>query len=189
MGKEVAQLLLMVDRFSGFATLAVLPGRTAADTISALDEEFFSIFGAPRKITIDGAPEFRSAALRTWITSRGCELVPPMEFYPNAAGATERVRVRIRAAMRRIVHFSAWRAELRQAVYQYNALSRGDRPSPLTLFFGGEPNTAASSAAATHRQPFAPRPMCPACSAKGQRPSAGRRRLTATSSVGRVRSL
>ena len=153
-GDEVAQLLLMVDRFSGFATMAVLPERTAACTIAALDMEFFSIFGAPRKITIDGAPEFRSAKLRQWIESRGCELVPPMEFYPNAAGATERVWVMVRTTLRRTDEFSAWRAELRQAIYQYNALSRDGRPPPFSLFLGGEPNTAASMAASEQRPPF-----------------------------------
>ena len=155
-GDEVAQLLLMVDRFSGFATMAVLPERTAAATIAALDMEFFSIFGAPRKITVDGAPEFRSAKLRRWIESRGCELVPPMEFYPNAAGATERVWVMVRTTLRRTELFDAWRAELRQAVYQYNALSRDGRPSPFLLFLGGEPNTAAGAAASEQRPPLPP---------------------------------
>lgn len=152
-GSDSSQLLLMVDRFSSFATIAVLPDRTAASVIRALDHEYFSIFGSPRRITIDGAPEFRSAALRQWLTARGCELVPPMEFYPDAAGATERVWVMVRAAMRRLRDFSAWRAELRQAVFQYNALNRADgRPSPFRLFFGGEPNTLASLTAASARR-------------------------------------
>ncbi len=34
----------------------------------------------------------------------------------------------IRTALRRLKDFAAWRVELRQAVYQYNTLSRGDRP-------------------------------------------------------------
>ena len=155
-GGETAQLLLMVDRFSGFATLAVMPERTAACTIQALDEEFFSIFGPPRKLTVDGAPEFRSEALRTWVTAQGCELVPPLEFYPNAAGATERVWVMIRTTLRRTKDFSAWRAELRQAVYQYNAMSRDERPSPFSLFFGGEPNTVSSMQVAALRPPTDP---------------------------------
>ena len=79
-----------------------------------------------------------------------------MEFYPNAAGATERVWVMVRTTLRRTEQFSAWRAELRQAVYQYNALSRDGRPSPFSLFLGGEPNTAASMAASELRPPFSP---------------------------------
>jgi hypothetical protein len=155
-GDETAQLLLMVDRFSGFATLAVMPERTAACTIQALDEEFFSIFGPPRKVTVDGAPEFRSAALRKWLKSQGCEWGTPLEFYPAAAGATERVWVMIRTALRRVRDFKAWRAELRQAVFQYNALSREGRPSPFTLFLGGEPNNVSSTLAATQRPPIDP---------------------------------
>ena len=155
-GGETAQLLLMVDRFSGFVTMAVMPERTAACTIQALDEEFFSIFGPPRKVTIDGAPEFRSEALRTWLTAQGCELVTPLEFYPNAAGATERVWVMIRTTLRRTRDFSAWRAELRQAVYQYNAMDRDGRPSPFSLFFGGEPNTVSSMRVAELRPPVDP---------------------------------
>ena len=59
----------------------------------------------------------------------------------------------IRTALRRLKDFAAWRVELRQAVYQYNTLSRGDRASPFVIFFGGEPNKISSMAAAAARPP------------------------------------
>ena len=152
-GKNVSELLLMVDRFSGFVTLAVLPERTAACVIKALDEEFVSIFGPPRVVSLDGAPEFRSSKLKKWARAQGIKLKTPLEYYPDAAGATERVWVMIRTALRRLKDFAAWRVELRQAVYQYNTLSRGDRASPFTIFFGGEPNKISSMAAAAARPP------------------------------------
>ena len=151
-GEHVSYLLLMVDKFSGFVTIAVLPKRTAACVIQALDEEFFSVFGPPRKVTIDGAAEFKSAALRTWLAGHNVELVQPMEHYPQAAGVAERVWVMVRAALRRTTDFAAWRAQLRQAVYMHNTvLRRESGASPFLLFFGGEPNTTAAGKAAAVR--------------------------------------
>ena len=151
-GGLTSYLLLIVCKFSGFVTVAVLPQRTAACVIQALDEEFFSVFGPPRKVTIDGAPEFKSAALRAWLEGHGVELVQPMEYYPQAAGIAERVWVMIRAALRRTTDFTAWRAQLRQAVYMHNTVPRRESGvSPFLLFFGGEPNTTAASKAAAVR--------------------------------------
>jgi hypothetical protein len=67
-----------------------------------------------------------------------------------------RVWVMVRASLRRVSDFTSWRAELRQAIYQYNALPRDGRPSPFTLFLGGEPNTASSMRAAAARAPADP---------------------------------
>ena len=151
-GELTSYLLLIVDKFTGFVTIAVLPKRTAACVIQALDEEFFSIFGPPRKVTIDGAAEFKSAALRSWLEGHNVELVTPMEHYPQAAGIAERVWVMVRAAMRRTTDFTAWRAQLRQAVYIHNTVPRRESgASPFLLFFGGEPNTTAANKAASVR--------------------------------------
>lgn len=151
-GTEVSYLLLMVDKFSGFATVAVLPDRTAASVIQGLDEEFYSIFGPAARVTIDGAKEFRSKKLRDWLSAMGSKLVTPMEFYPQSQGYVERVWGMVRTAMRRTTDFSAWKAELRQAIYQYNALRKEDCPSPYTLFFGGQPPSSSSLIAAAARE-------------------------------------
>ena len=75
-----------------------------------------------------------------------------MEYYPQAAGIAERVWVMIRAALRRTTDFTAWRAQLRQAVYMHNTVPRRESGvSPFLLFFGGEPNTTAASKAAAVR--------------------------------------
>ena len=148
-GSEVRYLLLIIDKFSSFCTMAVMPDRTAASVIQALDEEFFSIFGPAQRVTIDGAQEFKSRKLHDWLRARGSTIVTPMEFYAQAAGHVERVWVMVRAALRRTLDFTAWRAELRQAVFQYNALCRDTGTSPYELFFGGiAPSTASTLAAA-----------------------------------------
>ena len=151
-GEHASYLLLMVDKFSGFVTIAVLPTRTAACVIQALDEEFFSVFGPPRKVTIDGAAEFKSAALRTWLEGHNVEPVKPMKHYPQTAGVAERVWVMVRAALRRTTDFAAWRAQPRHAVYMHNTVLRCESgASPFLLFFGGEPNTTAAGKAAAVR--------------------------------------
>ncbi len=66
-GDETAQLLLMVDRFSGFATLVVMWERKAACTMQAWTR---SSSASSRKVTVDGEPE----ALRTWVKAQGSEL-------------------------------------------------------------------------------------------------------------------
>eukprot|EP00750_Incisomonas_marina_P026761 INCI5944.2.p1 GENE.INCI5944.2~~INCI5944.2.p1 ORF type:complete len:611 (+),score=47.84 INCI5944.2:299-2131(+) len=151
-GSEVRYLLLIIDKFSSFATMAVLSDRTAASVIQALDEEFYSIFGPAKRLTIDGAKEFRSKKLRDWLTAMGSEIVTPMEFYSQAQGYVERVWVMVHTAMRRTIDFSAWKAELRQAVFQCNALPREDGSSPYTLFLGGMPPSASSHIAASARE-------------------------------------
>ena len=140
----------MVDASSGFATPVVVPDRTAAGSCMPWTKNS-SAYSALRRGA--GIPLPQAAQV-----DRGHGQHPrvPLEFYHDPAGAAERVWVMARASLRRVSDFTPWRAELRQAIYQYNALPREGRPSPFTLFLGGEPNTASSMRAAAARAPADP---------------------------------
>ena len=140
-GDQVFNLLLMVDRFSRFATFAVLERRNADSIIAALDEHF-SLFGPPKRLTVDGGKEFLSAATRAWLRRQGTAVREPLPYYPQAAGSVERLWSVIKGALRRMTSMHHWRAELRQCMFQYNTVvRRATQSSPYLLFFGGAPNS------------------------------------------------
>ena len=140
-GGQVFNLLLMVDRFSRFATFAIVTRRTSEAVIAALDEHF-SLFGPPKRITVDGGREFLSASTREWLRKQGTTIREPLPGNPQAAGHVERLWSVIKGTLRRMPDMSTWQSELRQCLFQYNTIKRkATQASPYLLFFGGVPNT------------------------------------------------
>jgi hypothetical protein len=141
MAGQVFNLLLMVDRFSRFATFAIVARRTSEAVITALDEHF-SLFGPPKRLTVDGGKEFLSASTREWLRRQGTTIREPLPGNPQAAGHVERLWSVIKGTLRRMPDMSAWQSELRQCLFQYNTVVRkATQSSPYLLFFGGVPNT------------------------------------------------
>jgi hypothetical protein len=142
----VAFLLLCVDAFSGFITVSVMQNRRTSSVISAMREDFFRLYGPPRKVTVDGAGELESRELKSWLALHGAVLRHALPYYSMASGVTEYRWNFINEAMRRVNDFSSmesWVNTLQDAVQGHNRTARASKPSPFELFFGTPPNTAA----------------------------------------------
>ena len=139
------QILLMVDKFSGFVVVSILPGRKVDFVISGLWNHWYSIFASPKIITVDGAKELVSEKLKGFLKRQGTQLRQPLAGYPEAAGKVERQWQWIEACLRRVTDFSAWRVELQQAILNKNTTVEGPtKETPFELFLGGPAHTAAT---------------------------------------------
>jgi transposase len=139
------QFLVMMDQASGLIAAAPLEDRTAGHVISAFHSRWVRPYGPPARVTVDGAPEFTSAALRDYCQRWGIRVIVTSPYNPQANLAEAAVK-KVKEGLRR-AHTSAefdphlkgagWTQLLDAVVHAWNgASSDAQDKHPNEVFFG-----------------------------------------------------
>ena len=70
----VAHIVIMVDSATRYSVARVLEAKTTAEVIKFFNESWFSVFGAPVKVTTDMGPEYISEAFQNLMERRNVVL-------------------------------------------------------------------------------------------------------------------
>lgn len=141
-GKERFVLLLAVDAFSSYGIVMVMPSRSTANIVKALDEHVVYKYGPPSTLRMDQAKEFTSEAFKLWAGRWEISADQPAGYYPPQHGATERWWNYIQAGFRNQTDITKWRDTLLQTVFSRNCTKNSTTGyRPFDLFHGGPPNT------------------------------------------------
>ena len=142
-GGEVRNLLLAVDAFTGYAIVMVMPTRSTASLIRALEEHILTRFGTPATFTADEAKEFVSVKFKDWCRENTIQFRHPLGYYPQQNGTTENWWIKLEQGFRNLHDFAAWEEELRRFTFAQNCRAHDTTGcSPFELFHGGPANTA-----------------------------------------------
>ena len=93
---EVKDMLVVEDHFTRYLQAYVTKNHTARTTARVLYNEYFSVFGFPRRLMLDQAPEFSGkviAALCDWL---GVAKICTSPYHPQSNGAVERAHQTLR---------------------------------------------------------------------------------------------
>jgi len=135
----------MVDQASGLIAAAGLPNRTADEIVGALHSHWVRPFGPPAQVTVDGAREFQSIAMRSYLARYGIKHISSSPYNPSAniaETAVKKVKDGLRRALMdtRLDHLSAgvgWTQILDAVTHNWNVtVSEATGNSPAMLFFG-----------------------------------------------------
>jgi hypothetical protein len=139
------QFLVMVDQASGLIAAAGLPNRTADEIVGALHSHWVRPFGPPARVTVDGAREFQSIALRSYLARYGIKHITSSPYNPSAniaETAVKKVKDGLRRALMDASHDPlmagvGWTQILDAVTHNWNVtVSEATGSSPAMLFFG-----------------------------------------------------
>jgi len=139
------QFLVMVDQASGLIAAAGLPNRTADEIVGALHSHWVRPFGPPGRITVDGAREFQSIAMRSYLARYGIKHISSSPYNPSAniaETAVKKVKDGLRRALMDARHDPSmtgvgWTQILDAVTHNWNVtVSEATGNSPAMLFFG-----------------------------------------------------
>ena len=82
----------------------VLEAKTTAEVIKFFNESWFSVFGAPVKVTTDMGPEYISEAFQNLMERRNVVLEHVAVEQPWANGLAERAGGKLKAMLRTVIH-------------------------------------------------------------------------------------
>ena len=139
------QFLVMVDQASGLIAAAGLPNRTADEIVGALHSHWVRPFGPPAQVTVDGAREFQSIAMRSYLARYGIKHISSSPYNPSAniaECAVKKIKEGLRRALMDASHDSmmtgvGWTQLLDAVTHNWNVtVSEATGNSPAMLFFG-----------------------------------------------------
>ena len=85
----VKKVLVVVDHFTRYVRAFVIPDRTAKTIVKMLYEDYFSVFGFPSRLMLDGAPEFVGGILRALCDILHIKKLRTSPYYPQSNGTVE----------------------------------------------------------------------------------------------------
>ena len=94
----------IVDSATRYSVARVLEAKTTAEVIKFFNEIWFSIFGAPAKVTTDMGPEYISEAFQNMMERRNVVLEHVAVEQPWANGLAERAGGKLKAMLRTVIH-------------------------------------------------------------------------------------
>ena len=81
--------LVYVDRLTAFPELAFFPNNSSSASIMNVLREFFTRWGVPEEISLDGAPNYTSKEITDWLKSWGVTCRISSAYYPQSNGRAE----------------------------------------------------------------------------------------------------
>lgn len=127
------QYLLVVDYFSKFVEIALLPNIQSATVVAAL-KNMFSRFGIPQKIVSDNGTQFSSQEFKTFSESWGFTHVTSSPLYPRSNGLAERNVRTIKSLLTKALES---REDWQLALLNFrNSALTGEQYSPAQLLMG-----------------------------------------------------
>jgi hypothetical protein len=87
---SVAYLLLVVDRFSGWATVVRMNDKQTDSVVAALTTCIIHQFGPMEELSIDSAKEFESKQMDDWAKRNNVVIIKPLAYNAQVNVASER---------------------------------------------------------------------------------------------------
>ena len=132
--------LVYVDRLTGFPELAYFPNHTTSALIINVLREFFTRWGVPEQVSMDGASNYTSEKITDWLKSWGVKYTRVSSaYYPQSNGRAE---VGVKSLKRLLEGNTGPRGsisndKIAKALMQYrNTPHRDCRKSPAELALG-----------------------------------------------------
>ena len=138
----VKDVLVVEDHFTCYIQAYVMKNHTARTTACVLYNEYFSVFGFPRRLMSDQAPEFSGKVIATMCDLLGVSKVRTLPYNPQSNGAVERAHQTLRRMIGKMdpEKRSKWPSHLGSVIIAYNATrSLVTGFLPYFLMFGQRP--------------------------------------------------
>ena len=138
----VKDVLVVEDHFTRYIQVYVTKNHTARTTAHILYTEYFSVFGFPRRLMSDQAPEFSRKVIAALCDLLGVSKVRTSPYHPQSNGAVERAHQTLRRMIGKMdpEKRGKWPSHLGSVIIAYNATrSLVTGFSPYFLMFGRRP--------------------------------------------------
>ena len=136
----VKNVLVVEDHFTCYTQAYVTNNHTARTTAHVLYNEFFSVFGFPRRLMLDQAAEFTGQVISELCDLLSITKIRMLPDHPQTNGAVERVHQTLRRMIAKMDpdKRAQWPSHLGPILIAYNATrSLIIGYSPYFLMFGG----------------------------------------------------
>ena len=138
----VKNVLVVEDHFTRFTQAYVTNNHTVRTTARVLYNEFFSVFGFPRRLMSDQASEFTGQVVSELCDLQGVTKIRTSPYHPQTKSAVERVHQTLRRMIAKMDPEKRvkWPSHLGPILIAYNATrSLITGYSPYFLMFGHRP--------------------------------------------------
>ena len=135
----VKNVLVIEDHFTRYTQAYVTNNHTACTTARVLYNEFFSVFGFPRRLMSDQASEFTGQVISELCDLLGITKIRTLPYHPQTNGTVERVHQTLRRMIAKMDpdKKAKWPLHLGPILIAYNATrSLITGYSPYFLMFG-----------------------------------------------------
>ena len=92
----VKNVLVIVDHFTRYVQAYVTRNQTAGTTARVLYNEYFSVFGFPKRLMSDQGTGFTSKVIAAMCSLLGIEKIRTTPYHPQSNGSAERVHQMLR---------------------------------------------------------------------------------------------
>ena len=139
----VKDVLVVEDHFTRYIQAYMTKNHTARTTARVLYNEYFSVFGFPRRLMSDQAPEFSGRVIAAMCDLLGVSKVRTSPYHPQSNGVVERAHQTLRCMIGKMdpEKRSKWPSHLGSVIIAYNATrSLVTGFLPYFLMFGRRPH-------------------------------------------------
>ena len=136
-------MLVVEDHFTRYFQVYVTKNHTARTTTRVLYNEYFSVFGFPRRLMLDQAPVFSGKVIAALCDLLGVAKIHTSPYYPQSNGAVERAHQTLQRMIGKLdpEKRHKWKSHLGSVLIAYNATrSLVTGYSPYFLMFGHRPH-------------------------------------------------
>jgi transposase InsO family protein len=141
-------LLHVIDNFSSFSILRVLPNKEALTVATALNSIMYE-HGQPRTLFYDGGGEFRSLFREVFLNTREIAGIQGLPYRPQSQGQNERKHHKIKQLIRMALHKFAhdWAEVVPMVMGQVNdTWSIRHKSTPFAIYYGRASHALTSAA-------------------------------------------
>ena len=120
---EVKDVLVVEDHFTRYLQAYITKNHTARTTALVLYNEYFSVFGFPRRLMSDQAPEFSGKVIAAFCDLLGVAKICTSPYHPQSNGAVERAHQTLRRMIGKLdpEKRHKWKSHLGSILIAYNA--------------------------------------------------------------------
>ena len=134
---SLAYVLIVVDRFSGWATCVRMNDKQTDSVIAALTTRILYQFGPMEELTIDSAKEFESRQMDEWAERNNVVVIKPLAYNSQANAASERFWRHFNARMMATNDYPGDTESDARITWEWNIQQRrGTGYSPYQLMYG-----------------------------------------------------
>ena len=136
-GSSVCYALVIMDRFSSWLTIALLPDKRSATVIDALLLHVVWKFGYFSELTIDSEKGFQSATFDAWAESMGIRVRQPLAYNPTSNASGEVAWKHVETALTADAAFPPTQQRLNEIAFAWNTQTKAaTQMSPFMIQFG-----------------------------------------------------
>ena len=135
----VKKVLVVVDHFTRYVRVYVVPDRMARTIAKTLYENYFSVFGFPCRLMSDQAPEFVGGIMSALCDLLQVKKLRTLPYHPQSNGAVERTHQTLMRMIGKLDpnHKHRWPDHISSICHAYNTTrSQVTGYSPHFLMFG-----------------------------------------------------